>query len=1107
MKPAAAAVAIALVSFPVSALRAVAMPTGAQVQAGAATLQQPNARTLIVKQSTDRAVINWNSFSIASGESVVFQQPSSSSVALNPVIGSDPSLIFGSLQANGQLFLINPSGVIFGRGATVDVGGIVASTLGISAPDFMAGRYEFKSGAASGSVVNHGTIRAADGGYVALLGKQVNNSGTIVAQRGSVALGAGDSMLLDFNGDGLLNLKVNAAAAGARIDHGGLIQADGGRVLMTAQAKNALVGTVLNVDGIVMARGLTESNGTVYLDGGSSGATRVSGIVDASSTATEQRGGDIRVLGEYVGLFGNATLNASGAAGGGTVLVGGDFQGKNVEVPNSRVTYVGRNARIHADATQHGDGGKVIVWADDTTKFYGEASVRGGAQAGDGGFVEISGKSSLVFRGRVDATAPNGKTGTLLLDPDTMIVKGGMRPPPPDTPSSEEEGEGEGSLAPPLAAAIGPVGSINDVYEAEIEELSKFVAINVEARRVLVVDNVAFDYNSGNPGDGPGVLALAANKPLTLRTNNNGPDETGGIDLVTGGFHGANLRIVTSGPSGSLTVQSGFFGDQPSDIRLPHLTGGGLVSVTAIAGGNIDISSITLAPASAQGQSVDIRSLGPAAGVVTIPGLIDTRGSTADGARSGGSIFIEGHTIGLNAIDASGGAGTTGPAGSAGQILLSTNSGPLTLNGNILARGGNATTGNNNGAAGGSVRFSGPVVLGSNVTIDTRGGSASGSGTAGAGGAVTFSNTVNADSIATRRQLNINAAGSSVDFGVVGDTQPLGGLTVAANQLRLNGAIRLDGGGAVDFRNVAAIIFAPATTIDTDAAGGASNAGAVLFNPTGTANPTSPNGSLTIDASADGGGRAGAVELGTIGNLVPVAVLTVAGDLVAVNGNAAARQVFITADEVRTDPSNGIITATQPFVDFNENNAAVVFRGLTTEGTFGREAPPDTNAVRIDAPGLLVVIPNSNRDSSTVWLRGDPNRPPRYEFTDSATHRRVCYNDACAGQPPPPPEGQRPPTEGELTGRALIELIESPERRAALVGVLDELRRLLDEALMAGFAKENVRRQLVRGLVLETGPARPGIDEFTGDGVRGPQACTPARAGVESGAFRCEGGK
>src|SRR5688572_23311989 len=304
LTPMRAAIALAALSIG----NAAAAPTGGQVVGGAATIEQPNAHTTLVNQTTPRAALNWTSFGIGAGESVIFKQPSASAVALNRVVGSDPSMIYGSLQANGRIFLINPSGVLFARGASVDVGGLVASTLNISNQDFMAGRYVFSGGAGSGRVVNEGTIRAADGGYVALIGREVANSGTIVANRGSVALGAGDTMLLDFAGDGLLNLKVNTAAAGAKIDHGGMIQADGGQVLLTARAKTALSSTAMNVEGIITARGLVERNGRIFLDGGS-GVTSVSGTLDASSTVAGQKGGEIRVLGEYIGLFGNAKVD------------------------------------------------------------------------------------------------------------------------------------------------------------------------------------------------------------------------------------------------------------------------------------------------------------------------------------------------------------------------------------------------------------------------------------------------------------------------------------------------------------------------------------------------------------------------------------------------------------------------------------------------------------------------------------------------------------------------------------------------------------------------------------------------------------------------------
>lgn len=247
LKPVPAAVAVALLALHGQGLRDVAAaPTGAQVTAGAATIRQSGTQT-VINQSTPRAALNWQSFGIAAGEAVIFRQPSSAAVALNRVVGPDPSAIFGTLQANGHVFLINPNGVLFGRGANVDVAGLVASTLNLSNNDFMAGRYVFSGGSGTGSVIIHGTLRAANGGYVALLGNQVSNTGTITAANGTVALGAGESMVLDFHGDGLLSLKVNATAARARIDHSGEIHAEGGAVIMSAAAKSALLDTVLNV--------------------------------------------------------------------------------------------------------------------------------------------------------------------------------------------------------------------------------------------------------------------------------------------------------------------------------------------------------------------------------------------------------------------------------------------------------------------------------------------------------------------------------------------------------------------------------------------------------------------------------------------------------------------------------------------------------------------------------------------------------------------------------------------------------------------------------------------------------------------------------------------
>ncbi|HEY8356817.1 MAG TPA: filamentous hemagglutinin N-terminal domain-containing protein, partial [Ramlibacter sp.] len=194
-----------------------AAPVGGVVAAGAASIATSGNRTTIT-QSSRNAVIHWEAFGIAAGEAVRFRQPDANSVALNRVLGSDPSAIFGKLSANGKVFLVNPNGVLFGSGASVNVGGLVASTLDIADGDFMASRYAF-SGGRRATVANHGAIEA-NGGFVALLGADVLNQGRIDARGGSVALAAGRAVTLDVLGDGLLRVSVDSGAVNALVRNG-----------------------------------------------------------------------------------------------------------------------------------------------------------------------------------------------------------------------------------------------------------------------------------------------------------------------------------------------------------------------------------------------------------------------------------------------------------------------------------------------------------------------------------------------------------------------------------------------------------------------------------------------------------------------------------------------------------------------------------------------------------------------------------------------------------------------------------------------------------------------------------------------------------------------
>ncbi|HEX6979688.1 MAG TPA: filamentous hemagglutinin N-terminal domain-containing protein, partial [Alphaproteobacteria bacterium] len=332
-------------------VRAQTLPTGGTVVQGNATISQ-SGNQLDINQSTQKGIINWQSFSIGADAHVRFQQPNASSITLNRVTGGDASQILGRLTANGQVMLINPNGILFGAGAKIDVAGLVATTSNISDSDFMSGNYKFAAAPnASGAVVNEGEITIRDGGLAALVAPTVRNSGTIVANVGRVALAAGETFTLDFYGDQLVQFAVptSSSSGTVSVENGGTIRADGGKVLLSAATAKGVVDGVINMDGIVEARSVGVKNGVIVLDGGEAGTVNVAGTLDASGRNAGETGGEVKVLGDQVALAGTAALDASGDAGGGTVLVGGNYQGKGPERNATRTT-IAAGATLKADA-------------------------------------------------------------------------------------------------------------------------------------------------------------------------------------------------------------------------------------------------------------------------------------------------------------------------------------------------------------------------------------------------------------------------------------------------------------------------------------------------------------------------------------------------------------------------------------------------------------------------------------------------------------------------------------------------------------------------------------------------------------------------------------
>lgn len=323
---------------------AYALPEGGQVAAGQAAITTAGS-TMTIAQQTAQAIINWQNFGIGSGEAVHINQPNSQAMLLNRVIGSNPSEIFGQLTANGQVILVNPNGVFFRPGSSVDVGGLTASTLNIANEDFLKGQLRF-AGDSQNPVINAGSINAQNG-YVNLLAKEVVNEGIIAAQTGSVNLAAGSGMSLDYNGDGKMTVAVTDGAYQSAVTNKKLIQADGGLVVMTASGKDALMDSAVNNSGMIQANTLGEATGQISLTGDNIATT---GTISADG-GSNGHGGTIKIIANHKTAV-DGQLSAQGgqlAGDGGFIETSGD------------IVRIGDHSSIQANAPQ----GKAGQWLID----------------------------------------------------------------------------------------------------------------------------------------------------------------------------------------------------------------------------------------------------------------------------------------------------------------------------------------------------------------------------------------------------------------------------------------------------------------------------------------------------------------------------------------------------------------------------------------------------------------------------------------------------------------------------------------------------------------------------------------------------------------------
>lgn len=399
-----------------SCVMSFAAPSGGVVTSGSATISQSGTVTNI-NQSTQKATINWQGFSIASHETVNFNQPNVNSITLNRVVGNERSIIDGALNANGQVWLLNSNGVLFGKNASINTAGLLATTAQLSDANFNAGNYHFKN-TTSASVINEGTIEISNNGSVILASNEVRNSGTIKAIKGKVHLTGASDYTVNLNGNSLVNLKVNKGVLDALVENSGTIIADGGEIYLTTNAVNELLKGVVNNTGILEANSLDGLTGKieVFAHGGTA---NISGTLDASAP-NGGNGGFIETSGEKVKIAGGTKITTKASNGkSGTWLIdphdfvvsssGGDITGATLSTNLQNNANVLIESANGSDLSGHADGRiyindliNPILSAETTLTLKAERDVLFGHSEGfgyteDAGVISATGNKLNVY--------------------------------------------------------------------------------------------------------------------------------------------------------------------------------------------------------------------------------------------------------------------------------------------------------------------------------------------------------------------------------------------------------------------------------------------------------------------------------------------------------------------------------------------------------------------------------------------------------------------------------------------------------------------------------------------------------------------------------------
>ncbi|MEI7712471.1 MAG: filamentous hemagglutinin N-terminal domain-containing protein, partial [Rhodospirillales bacterium] len=653
MSTALQATVAVVISFPAAALSPNAQPTGGTVQAGNIGISQ-NSTTTTIDQATQKGIIQWQQFNVGSQQTVQFNVPSAASSTLNRVVSPNPSQIAGKINSNGQVIIENQSGVMFLDGAQINTNGLMATAIGISDRNYLAGKMVLdRGGNPNAQVVNQGTITIAGAGLAALVAPAVRNSGTINAKMGNVVLAGGQAVTLDMYGDGLVSVNVTKQVTQAPdgvtslVTNDGTIRAAGGTVQLTAAAADGVVQNLVTAGGKISARSMGEKTGTVSI-AGIGGNIEITGQIGAEGIAAGTVGGTIAMTATgNVAVKGTAVVNASGKAGGGTVSIG-TMPDRTRTATNTRIA---AGATIKADATDKGNGGTVVVLSDAATSMAGSISAKGGPNGGNGGFVEVSGNTGFSLTGKIDVSAGKGVQGTILIDPQDLEIKAA--------------GANDGDVA---------AGGVDVATPDQDTDRSVSAA-------VLTALN--------------GSLVIEASRDLTVNADLVFANQTAGksVTMLAGRDFTVNNAISTAG--GDLTLKAAVSTDGVT--AFTHFDAAGKLTINAAIGdastGAINLSAgtggIALAANVTTPATLSLVSTGAIAqtnGVVsadTLTGSSDTGASLTKANTVNKLGAFTNTTSGLLSVTNNQALTTTGAVTSGGDTTLTTTAGSLTLGANV----------------------------------------------------------------------------------------------------------------------------------------------------------------------------------------------------------------------------------------------------------------------------------------------------------------------------------------------------------------------------------------------------------------------------------------